>query len=109
MKLLLDESVPKPLARSFPDAFEVRTAQQMGWASVENGELLRCARDQGFDALITVDKGFEHQQSERSLLVPVVLLTARQNSFPLLQPLVPEAIAVLTSGLERRVYVVPQD
>ena len=40
MKLLLDESVPRRLASSFPEAFTLRTVQEMGWAGTGNGLLL---------------------------------------------------------------------
>ena len=51
--------MPKRLASSFPDSFETRAVQQMGWAGCGRGELLRLAVDRGFDALVTVNQGFE--------------------------------------------------
>ena len=74
--MLLDESTPRRLAASFPDAFETRTVQQMGWAGCANGELLRLAADHEFDALVTVDQGFEHQQNVTELPIPVVIMVA---------------------------------
>ena len=47
MRVLLDESTPRRLAASFPDSFDTRTVQQMGWAGRGNGELLRLARLEG--------------------------------------------------------------
>ena len=61
MKLLLDESVPKRLAASFPSSFTLRTVQEMGWSGTGNGLLLSLAARDGFDAMITVDRGIEHQ------------------------------------------------
>ena len=52
VRVLLDESTPRRLATSCPDSFDTRTAQQMGWAGCENGELFRLAADHGFDALV---------------------------------------------------------
>jgi hypothetical protein len=46
-KLLLDESVPKSLASTFPERFTVHTVQQMGWAGTKNGELLRLTKENG--------------------------------------------------------------
>ena len=63
MKLLLTSPVPRRLASFFPSEFEVRTVQQMGWAGSTNGALLRLATDHAFNALVTVDQGFEHQQN----------------------------------------------
>ena len=63
MKLLFDESVPRRLASSFPESFTVQTVQGMGWAGTANGLLLTLAAAEGFDALVTVDRGIEHQQN----------------------------------------------
>lgn len=63
MKLLLDESVPRQLARFLPDSFEIHTLQQMGWAGCANGDLLRRAADCEFQALVTVDQRTEFDVS----------------------------------------------
>ena len=104
MKVLHDESVPRRLASSFPDSFETRTVQQMGWAGCGNGELLRLAVDHGFDALVTVDQGFAYQQNVPELPIPVVIMTAGRTRLQELQPLVAEVVAVLSRDLERRIY-----
>lgn len=67
MKLLLDESVPRQLGRCFPETFEVRTVQQMGWAGRKNGDVLKRAATHGFDAFITADQGVEYQQNPNTL------------------------------------------
>jgi len=79
MRLLLDESVPRPLRTSFPAAFEVRTVPEMGWAGSGNGTLLGLAADSGFDALLTVDRGFAHQRNQDDLPLPVVIMLAPSN------------------------------
>ena len=76
MKLLLDESVPRQLARSFPQTLEVYTVQQMGWAGCSNGDLLKRAATHGFAALITADQGIEYQQNPATLPIPVLVLIA---------------------------------
>ena len=76
----------------------------MGWAGRGNGELLRLAADHGFDSIITVDQGFEHQQNVADLPIPVVIVIARRSRLQELIPLVPEVIAVLSGNLERRIY-----
>ena len=43
MTLMLDESVPRQLGRYFPETFEVRSVQQMGWAGRKNGDVLKRA------------------------------------------------------------------
>ena len=104
MRVLLDESTPRRLASSFPDPFEIRTVQQMGWAGCGNGELLRRAADHGFDALVTVDQGFEYQQNVAELPIPVVIMIAGRTRLQELRPLVAEVIAVLSSDAKRRIH-----
>ena len=95
-KLLLDECVPRKLAASFPEAIEVRTAPNMGWGGLENGELLQCAADHGFTAFITIDRNIQSQQNLDSLPVTIVLLEAPPNNLlEDLQPLVPEVVSAL--------------
>lgn len=104
MRVLLDESTPRRLASSFPDSFEIRTVQQMGWAGCGNGVLLRRAADHGFDALVTVDRGFEYQQNVAELPIPVVIMIAGRTRLQELRPLVAEVIAVLSSSPKRRIH-----
>lgn len=104
MKVLLDESVPRRLAAEFPESFEARTVQQMGWAGCSNGELLRVAADHGFGVLVTVDQGFAYQQSVRRLPIPVVIMIAGRTRLQELLPLVPEVIAVLSGDLGQRIH-----
>ena len=89
MRLLLDESAPRLLRTSFPAACEVRTVPEMGWIGVENGVLLGLAAEDGFDALVTVDRGFAHQQSQDNLPLPVVIMLAASKQPDGLRPLVP--------------------
>ena len=104
MKLLLDEQVPARLARAFPELFEVKIVQPMGWTSVKNGVLLRLAAGNGFKALISADKNTEYQQNKGELAIPVLVLTARDNRLPALQPLVPSIIRLLEEQLEPDFY-----
>ena len=60
MRVLLDENLPRRLARLFgPDA-EALAVSQRGWAGLENGELPGPARVE-LDAFVTVDRGIPHQ------------------------------------------------
>ena len=79
----------------------------MGWAGTGNGALLGLAADSGFDALLTVDRGFAHQQNQDDLPLPVVIMLAASNRPDDLRPLVPEVIGVLSGALPRRIYHVP--
>lgn len=105
MRVLLDESVPKPLAPLI-EGHEVWSVQQMGWASVQNGALLRLAVAEGFDALVTGDRNFEHQQNIAGSGIGLVVLIARSNkredTLPL-APLIAAALASLRPGQVIRV------
>lgn len=107
MKLLLDESVPRRLAFYFPKSFTVHTVQEMGWTGTDNGLLLSLAASDDFAAVLTVDRGIEHQQNADVLPIPVVIMIAARNRLQDLQPLVPGVVAVLSGGLQRRFYRVP--
>ena len=108
MKLLLDESVPRRLALSFPESFTLHTVQEMGWAGTSNGLLLSMAAARGFDALVTVDRGIEHQQNVSELPIPVIVMLAPRNRLAELQPLVPGVTSLLSAPLQSRIYRVPE-
>lgn len=100
MKVLLDENVSHTL-RHFLPGHDVFTTRFMGWAGVENGELLAKAHAAGFHALLTSDAGIPYQQNPSNLLISVIIMRARSNSFDELRPLVPvvlDALAALTPG-----------
>jgi len=40
VRILLDESLPRPLARLLPE-HDVRTVAAMGWAGIRNSKLLQ--------------------------------------------------------------------
>lgn len=100
MRVLLDESLPRPFA-ALLSGHEVRTVAAIGWSGKQNGELLRLAAD-GFDVLLTADRNLEHQQSLTSLPVSVVVLVASTNRLESLAPLVPELLELLKALPPRR-------
>ena len=52
------------------------------------------------DALVTVDRGIEHQQNASTLPPPVIVLLASRNRLAELQPLVPGVASLLSDPLE---------
>ena len=99
MRLLLDECVPKRLKRELP-GHDARTVQDLGWAGIKNGALLRLANGQ-FDTLLTVDQGIEYQQNLSGLSISVVVMMAPSNDVDDLRPLLPgveEALIKLRPG-----------
>ncbi|MGH8248660.1 MAG: DUF5615 family PIN-like protein [Gammaproteobacteria bacterium] len=59
MRVLLDESLPAPLA-TLLTGHQVQTVTEMTWTSLNNGELLRRAVGE-FDAVLTADQNIEFQ------------------------------------------------
>ena len=93
MRVLLDESLPRPLGRLLV-GHAVRTVGQAGWASFKNGDLLRLASTE-FDVLITADQNIEFQQNLETLPLAVVVLVADSNRLEALEPLVPQILLAL--------------
>jgi hypothetical protein len=48
MRILFDNGVPKPIARSLT-GHDVSFARQIGWHELENGELIQRAEDAGYE------------------------------------------------------------
>ena len=96
MKVLLDECVDWRLLRDIA-GHDVRTARQMGWATIKNGELLALASAH-FDVFVTVDRNLSSQQNLGSLPIAVVILQARSNRLSDLKALVPNLLAVIDSA-----------
>jgi len=104
VRILLDESLPRPIARLLPE-HEVRTVGEMGWTGVRNGELLQLAADD-FDVFLTADQNLEHQQNRGALPIAVVVLVAPTNRIESLRPLIPALRRALdTLGPRRLVRV----
>jgi len=72
VKVLLDECVDWRLARDII-GHEVKTARQMGWTTITNGELLKLASEH-FDVFVTVDRNLAFQQNLALLPLLVVVL-----------------------------------
>ena len=91
MKVLLEECVDWRLARELA-GHDVKTARQMSWSTVMNGELLALAA-KDFDVFVTVDRNLSFQQNIPAFTIAVIVLRARSNRLADLLPLVPELLA----------------
>ena len=87
MRVLLDECLPRKLKHDIQAEF-VATVPEMGWASVENGTLLRLAEYE-FDVFLTRDRNLEYQQNLRNFDLAVIVLVAGSNDIDDLRPLRP--------------------
>lgn len=93
MRLLIDECLPRALKWLLQE-HTCRTVQEMGWSGKKNGELLSLAETE-FDALLTMDQGFEHQQNLSRRRIAILLLVGRSNQIEDLAPTVPAALKAL--------------
>jgi hypothetical protein len=73
---------------------DVKTARQMGWSIIKNGELLVLAST-SFDVFVTVDRNLSFQQNLANLPVAVVVLRAKSNRLADLVPLMPGLLAAI--------------
>jgi predicted nuclease of predicted toxin-antitoxin system len=94
MRVLLDEQLPRHLAREIA-APDISTVQQRGWAGLKNGELLRVAADAGFEVLVTADRNLQFQQNLSQSRLGIILLVAPSNALEDLRPLVPNLLAAI--------------
>jgi len=70
---------------------EIKTAPEMGWAGLDNGQLLAKAEKE-LDVFITVDRNLTFQQNLPKFDIAVLILRARTNRVTDLIPLVPKII-----------------
>ena len=86
MKIIIDECVPSIVKKGLPQR-QINTVQEMGWAGIKNGELLKLTDDQ-FEIFITSDKNLRYQQNPTERKVTIILLPS--NQVPVIKILLPK-------------------
>lgn len=105
MRILLDECLPKDLAKKLP-GHQVKTVPQAGWASVSNGKLLKLIADSGlFDLFITMDKNLPRQNQISNFPFAIVILRAKSNRLEHVFPFAPEILRRLAEFQPGRAHV----
>jgi len=105
MRILLDECLPRDLAKQLP-GHAVKTVQQAGWASISNGKLLRLIAESGeFDVFLTVDKRLPQQNKTVGLPFAIVLLRAKSNRMKDIFCFAPEILRRMSDFQPGQVYV----
>jgi hypothetical protein len=107
MKVLIDECVDWRLSRDIV-GHEVKTARQMGWTAIENGELLALAIRSDFDVFVTVDRNLSFQQNVGALAIAVVVLHTPTNRLADIRNLVPKLLAIIDSARPGTVTIVSE-
>jgi hypothetical protein len=96
VKVLVDECVDWRLSREIV-GHEVRTARQMGWSTIRNGELLALAAKE-FEVFVKVDRNLSFQQNLPAFAIAVIVLRAKSNRLSELQRLVPDLLASIPTA-----------
>jgi predicted nuclease of predicted toxin-antitoxin system len=104
VKIFLDECIDWRLSRDVA-GHDVKTARQMGWTTIKNGELLALAAEQ-FDVFVTVDRNLAFQQNLGALTIAVIVLRAKSNRLNDLKPLVPRLLAAIAAAKPSRIMFV---
>ena len=97
MRILFDQGTPAPLRHELP-GHTVSTAYEMGWAQLENGDLLQAA-ESAFDAFITTDQNLRYQQNLTGRRLAILVLPT--TSWPMIRlhlPKVASAVNALCPG-----------
>jgi hypothetical protein len=103
----LDENLDWRLRRDLLD-HQVESVPLIGWAEIENGELLRKAVEVGFDLLVTMDSNMVHEQNIGQYAIAVVALRAQSNRLANTRPLMPALLAVLPQVKPGTVTFLPE-
>ena len=93
MKILLDESVPRLLKLRLTH-LDISTVQELGWAGIRNGELLRRAEAQ-FDVLVTADQNLRYQENLSGRKLAILVLPS--NQVPVVTQLLPQVETTLAT------------
>jgi len=80
-KILLDENLPRPLAKLFTAPLEVVSVHDIGWAEKQNGDFIRSILEEGFEFLLTADKNLKNQQNLEKYPVRLIVLKTFDNRF----------------------------
>lgn len=102
MRVLFDQGVPAPLKEHLR-GHDVKTAFELGWSTLSNGELLSRAESK-FDALITTDRNLPKQQNLAGRRIAILILPT--TSWPRLQAMasrIAEELNSLQPGRYREV------
>jgi predicted nuclease of predicted toxin-antitoxin system len=110
VKVLFDHNVPHKL-RHFLTDHRISTADEMGWAELENGELIALAESSGFEAMITGDQNLSYQQNWKNRNLALIVLSTNnwnivkhemQAVAAALEAVIPGGIRVVTFKPLRR-------
>jgi hypothetical protein len=92
----LDQGTPAPL-RSALVGHAVETAYELGWATLNNGELIAAAEAAGFEVFLTTDKNLKYQQNLGVRTISVIVLWT--TSWRRIQSALPKIVSAVNGAL----------
>lgn len=93
-RVLFDENMPRKLRRDLPE-FQIRTAQEQGWSSYKNGQLLARASEQ-FDVFLTIDQRLRYQQNVPKFRIGIVVIEVPDTRISYIRSLLAEIRDAIT-------------
>ncbi|HSI73871.1 MAG TPA: hypothetical protein VK934_11910 [Fimbriimonas sp.] len=93
IRVFLDENVDVRLAEQLSGCV-VRSVRTEGWFGVSNGELLSRIEN-GFDVLITHDRGLEHQQRWAGRTLGLVVIRSESTDFSIYEAALPDLLQAI--------------
>ena len=94
-RILLDENLDWRLGRDLP-GHTVESVPLIGWAGLENGELLSQA-ESSLDVFITMDSNLTYQRNIANHNIAVLVLQAKSNRLADTRPLMPKVASIVDS------------
>jgi hypothetical protein len=85
-KVLLDENLPRPLAKLFTEPLVVYSVYDFGWAEKKNGELIKAMLDEKIELLLTANRNLRYQQNLNKYPIKLAILHLYDNRLKSLLP-----------------------
>ena len=95
VRILLDQNAPLGLRQALTE-YEVIPARGMGWATMENGMLIRAAEAAGFAILITCDRNIRYQQNLAGR--QIALIEPTTSVWPVIRDHLPDVLAAIAAA-----------
>ena len=95
MLILFDHGTPAPLA-SFLTGHTVKKTKDLGWDTLNNGELLKVAEQAAFEVFLTTDKNIRYQQNLTDRMIVIVVLS--NSRWPVVRLYVNRVVAAIAGA-----------
>ena len=105
MKILLDENIDVNF-RHLLIWHDVFTVDFMGWKGIRNGDLLRAAIQDKFDAVLTMDKTIPKEQYLQQFDIILAILSPAKNTPNYIKELAPIILDKLPTAKKGKAVII---